>query len=80
MTSSYDAGTRAFLQPFRETAPGPLVSTTAEVVAQVRDPARLRRQWGETITQVNQRWNPHQDGHAAERAVEAILGLRDPRQ
>ncbi len=41
----YTAGVRGFLFPFEETAPGPLVVTTDEVVAQVRDVPRSPRHW-----------------------------------
>jgi CDP-glycerol glycerophosphotransferase (TagB/SpsB family) len=75
--AAYDAGTRAFLQPFRDTAPGPLVGTTEQVIEEVRDPARLRDRWAADIAATNDRWNPYQDGRAAERAVEALLALRE---
>ena len=76
--AAYDAGTRAFIQPFRETAPGPMVTTTAEVVSQVRDAAGLRARWAGDIETMNERWNPYQDGRAAARVVQAILDLRAP--
>ena len=73
--ADYTAGVRGFLFPFEDTAPGPLVATTDEVVAEVRDPAALAARWGERVRDFDARYNPHQDGHAAERMLDAILGL-----
>jgi CDP-glycerol glycerophosphotransferase len=73
--ADYTAGVRGFLFPFAETAPGPLVATTEEVVAQVRDVAALSDEWGQRIRSFDQRFNPHQDGHAAARMLDAILAL-----
>ena len=42
----YTGGVRGFLFPFTDTAPGPLVRTTDEVVAQVRDVPSARRDLG----------------------------------
>ncbi len=73
--ADYTAGVRGFLFPFAETAPGPLVATTDEVVAQVRDVAALSATWSERVRAFDQRFNPHQDGRAAARMLDAILRL-----
>ncbi|HET9841481.1 MAG TPA: CDP-glycerol glycerophosphotransferase family protein, partial [Nocardioides sp.] len=73
--ADYTAGVRGFLFPFAETAPGPLVATTDEVVAQVRDVAALSATWGERVRAFDERFNPYQDGHAAARMLDAILTL-----
>ena len=68
-------GVRGFLFPFEETAPGPLVRTTDEVVAQVRDVPALAATWAGRIADFDARINPYQDGRAAERMLDAILTL-----
>jgi CDP-glycerol glycerophosphotransferase len=71
----YTSGVRGFLFPFAETAPGPLVSTTDEVVAQVRDVPALAAAWVGRIADLDARMNPFQDGQAASRFVDAIEQL-----
>jgi CDP-glycerol glycerophosphotransferase (TagB/SpsB family) len=71
----YTAGVRGFLFPFADTAPGPLVATTEEVVAQVRDVPSLSATWTDRVRAFDTAYNPHQDGHAAERMLDAILLL-----
>ena len=73
--ADYTAGVRGFLFPFTETAPGPLVRTTDEVVAQVRDVPVLATSWSDRVRAFDAQFNPWQDGHAAERMVDAILAL-----
>jgi len=73
--ADYTAGVRGFLFPFEETAPGPLVETTDQVVSHVRDVAALSVAWGERVRQFDQRFNPHQDGRAAARMLDSILAL-----
>ncbi len=73
--ADYTAGVRGFLFPFEDTAPGPRVATTDEVVAQVRDVAALTATWADRVRAFDARFNPHQDGHAAERMLDAIVGM-----
>jgi CDP-glycerol glycerophosphotransferase (TagB/SpsB family) len=75
--ADYTAGVRGFLFPFEETAPGPLVATTEEVVDQVRDVAALSAAWSEKVREFDARFNPHQDGQASARLVDAVLSLVD---
>jgi CDP-glycerol glycerophosphotransferase (TagB/SpsB family) len=72
----YSGAGRGFLFPFEESAPGPLVATTAEVVAWVRDRPRLEAEFGPAVAAFNERFNRFQDGHAAERVVD-WLDARD---
>ena len=65
----YGSRTRGFLWDFGETAPGPWVRDTAEVVAELRDLDALTRRWAEPLAAFNARYNELQDGHAAERVV-----------
>ncbi len=71
----YTSGVRGFLFPFAETAPGPLVGTTDEVVAHVRDVPTLAATWVGRIADFDAAYNPHQDGLAAARMLDAILAL-----
>jgi phage-related baseplate assembly protein len=53
------------------------VTTTREVVDQVRDVAALSAAWEARIHAFDTAYNPHQDGHAAERLLDAVeLALR----
>jgi CDP-glycerol glycerophosphotransferase (TagB/SpsB family) len=72
--ADYASG-RGFLFPFADTAPGPLVSTTGEVIERLRDVAALAAEWSERIHAFDAAYNPHQDGHAAARLLDAILTL-----
>jgi CDP-glycerol glycerophosphotransferase (TagB/SpsB family) len=65
----YGSRTRGFLWDFGETAPGPWVADTTGVVAQLRDLDGLASRWGPAIADFNARYNPLNDGHAAERVV-----------
>ena len=70
----YTGGVRGFLHDFRASAPGPLVTTTDEVVAELRDLPQLSRRWSESIREFNETFNSLQDGDAANRTVEAFFG------
>ncbi|MDF1606191.1 CDP-glycerol glycerophosphotransferase family protein [Nocardioides sp. YIM 152315] len=72
----YASGSRRFLFPFEESAPGPLVVDTAGVVEQLLDPA-LAERWAGPIAEFNVRWNPFQDGRAAARVVDALEQVLD---
>ena len=65
----YTEQTRGFLYPFEDSAPGPMVATTEEVVAALRDVPALAREWSERIAEFNATYQPLSDGHAAERVV-----------
>jgi CDP-glycerol glycerophosphotransferase (TagB/SpsB family) len=69
----YDAGSRSFLFPFAESAPGPFVRDTGEVVARIRDLAGLREQYAAAIAGFNATYNRWHDGHATERVVDQLL-------
>jgi CDP-glycerol glycerophosphotransferase (TagB/SpsB family) len=70
---TYGSQVRGFLWDYRETTPGPLVSTTAEVVTMLRDLDGLSARWADELTAFNTRYNPNHDGHAAERVVAAFF-------
>ncbi|MCW2756810.1 MAG: hypothetical protein JWO46_556, partial [Nocardioidaceae bacterium] len=69
----YTGRVRGFLQDYRDTAPGPLVNTTAEVAAELRDLDALADRWREPIATFNARFNALADGHASERVVAAFF-------
>jgi CDP-glycerol glycerophosphotransferase (TagB/SpsB family) len=73
--ADYTAGVRGFLFAFEDTAPGPLVATTDEVVSLVGDVPALRATWVDRVRTFDATFNPHQDGHAAERMLDSIFGL-----
>ena len=66
-------GARGFLHDFRASAPGPLLTTTEEVVAALGDVPGLAAAYAGGLADFNNRFNGHQDGHAAERVVEAFF-------
>jgi CDP-glycerol glycerophosphotransferase (TagB/SpsB family) len=68
------AGGRGFLYDFTDSAPGPLLRSTAEVVDALADPAALQRDYAAELAAFNARFNAFQDGHAAERVVEMFFG------
>ena len=65
----YTEETRGFLYSFADSAPGPLVETTSEVVDALRDLPALQRRWADRVAAFNATYNPLDDGHAAERVV-----------
>ncbi|CAM3314433.1 CDP-glycerol glycerophosphotransferase family protein [Nocardioides dubius] len=70
--ADYADGARGFLYPFEESAPGPLLNTTAEVIAELRDLPGLRERSAPLIAAFNERFNAFHDGGAAARVVDAI--------
>ena len=75
----YAEGLRGFLFPFRDSAPGPLVRSTADVVAAVRDVDALRNRWAGELRSFNATYNAWQDGRAAGRVVDRLTGLQKER-
>jgi CDP-glycerol glycerophosphotransferase (TagB/SpsB family) len=71
----YTGGVRGFLLPFTDTAPGPLVSTTHEVVDLLSDVRALDAEWGDRVRAFDAELNPWQDGHASARMLDQILAL-----
>lgn len=65
----YTERTRGFLFDFARSAPGPLVDTTEQVVAELADLPALTERWTPRITEFNAYYNRLNDGHAAERVV-----------
>lgn len=72
--ATYAGGVRGFLFDFAESAPGPLLDTTAEVIAALRDLDALRREHAPAYAAFHERFNRYMDGHATERVVKAFFG------
>jgi CDP-glycerol glycerophosphotransferase (TagB/SpsB family) len=69
---TYGASLRGFLYPFTDSAPGPLVATTEEVVERLRDIDALRAATAEQVAAFNARYHPWRDDRAAQRVVDAL--------
>jgi CDP-glycerol glycerophosphotransferase len=76
----YDA-VRGGVIPYGPTAPGPHVSSTREVVAQLRDLTRLARRTSAARAEFRRQYVELDDGHASARLVDAVFvprGDADP--
>ncbi len=71
---TYARGARGFLYPFEETAPGPWVATTDEVVAKLRDLDAVRREHRAAYEAFNARFNYLQDGRSAQVVADEFFG------
>lgn len=69
---TYGTSKRGFLYPFTDSAPGPLVATTAEVVAQLSDLDALRARSAAPLRDFNARYQPWHDDGAARRVVDDL--------
>jgi CDP-glycerol glycerophosphotransferase len=65
--------TRGWLFDFEPTAPGPLVSTTDEVIDRLRDLGRLRTEYAGAYETFRADYLDLEDGHAAARFVDAVM-------
>jgi len=72
----YGGTARGWLFDYEPTAPGPLVSTTAEAVAALRDLPALTAQYAEARARFSRDYLDLEDGHAAARLVDAVLRPR----
>jgi CDP-glycerol glycerophosphotransferase len=74
----YQTEARGSLWDYEPTAPGPLLSTTDEVIATLRDLDTVRTSYTEAYATFRRDFLDLDDGHATERLVKA-LGLTAPR-
>lgn len=74
---SYTSGGRGFLFPFEESAPGPLLTSPEEVVAALRDLDEVSARFSDDYRAFNARFNKDNDGHAADRLVDAFFFGQD---
>jgi CDP-glycerol glycerophosphotransferase len=68
--------TRGWLFDFEPTAPGPLVQSTEEVVAALRDLDDVRSRHAEQYAEFRATYLDLEDGHAASRLVDAVFAPR----
>ncbi|TDC53214.1 CDP-glycerol:glycerophosphate glycerophosphotransferase [Actinomadura sp. KC345] len=64
---------RGFYFDFDAEAPGPMLSTSAEVVDALRDPGALDTGFRDARAAFAARYCPHDDGHAASRVLDRVL-------
>lgn len=64
---------RPALFSFEESAPGPLTSTTSQVIDELNKAESYEVRFGESLDSFNQRFNSLSDGRAAERVVEQFF-------
>jgi CDP-glycerol glycerophosphotransferase len=67
-------GGRGFLYPFEESAPGPQLRDTDEVVAALEDLPAVVTRYAEQYAAFQRRFNYRQDGHAAQRVAARYFG------
>ncbi|MFJ8948715.1 CDP-glycerol glycerophosphotransferase family protein [Streptomyces sp. NPDC102381] len=65
---------RGFYFDFEENAPGPLLSTSQELIESIRDVDRLHRRHALQYRRFQQQFCDLEDGHAARRVVDHLLG------
>ncbi len=70
----YARDTRGFLFDFASSAPGPLLSSSPEVVEALLDLPQVAVRYADELRRFNERFNRYQDGRAASRVVEAFFG------
>jgi len=68
--------TRGWIIDFEPTAPGPLVTTTEEVVAHLLDLDAVRADFGDQYDRFRSEYLDLEDGHAAARLVDAVFASR----
>ena len=69
----YRDSLRGFYFDFESTAPGPLVRTTARLVAVLRDHEELCRSTADSVASFRRTFSPPDDGHAGDRVVDALV-------
>lgn len=71
--ADYAGGVRGFLYDFAESAPGPLLDTTTEVVEALRDLDGLRQRYAADYAAFQTRFNQRMDGTSTHRVVSAFF-------
>ncbi|GLY19666.1 CDP-glycerol--glycerophosphate glycerophosphotransferase [Kineosporia sp. NBRC 101677] len=69
----YAAEVRGFYFDLSLDPPGPMVSTQDELIGQLSDLDRMRKQYGEAYERFQQKFCYLEDGHAAERLLERLV-------
>ena len=69
---------RGFYLDFEADAPGPLLATSAELIAAVRDIGQVARSYQQAQAAFAAKFCPLDDGHAAARVVDRLLREQQP--
>ncbi|MFT4010306.1 MAG: CDP-glycerol glycerophosphotransferase family protein [Nocardioidaceae bacterium] len=72
---AYTTGVRGFLFDYRETAPGPLLATTGEVVAALQDLEKVRRDYAGQYAAMHAKYNYCMDGRSTQRVAETFMSM-----
>ena len=71
---SYRDNLRGFYFDFEETAPGPLLTESDQVIESLRNIGEVAEQAGPAYRSFVDRFCPLDDGHAAARVVDRVFG------
>jgi CDP-glycerol glycerophosphotransferase len=71
----YRDSVRGFYFDYEDWAPGPVTSTSEELVSLLADLPGLRQAWDARYRAFVQRFCPHEDGHAGERVAQRLLSV-----
>ena len=71
-------GSRGFYLDFESESPGPILSTSDEVVAALADLPGVAAEYGQRYAAWRARFNAWEDGHASQRVVDAVFGPGSP--
>lgn len=74
--ATYRDSTRGFYFDFEPVAPGPLLGTTDEVVAALRELPAVTERYAAKYAAFRERFSHLEDGHATERVVDRLLTMR----
>jgi CDP-glycerol glycerophosphotransferase len=71
--AEYSGSLRGTYFDLAASAPGPVLDSTEEVLAALQDLDKVRSGYAGAYAAWRAKFNPYDDGHAAERAVDALL-------
>lgn len=70
----YRSELRPLYFDYEDWAPGPMTITDDELIDHLRQPASIFDSYGEKLHRFKERFSPHDDGHASDRVLDAVLG------
>lgn len=70
---SYRDKLRGFYFDFEKEAPGPLVTTTEEIIQEMKEVDQIRSKYKDKIAWFEETFHALEDGHATERVVKAVF-------
>ena len=71
--ANYRDNLRGFYLDYTSEMPGPILTSQEELLAALGSLDEVRRQYAEKLEEFVARFAPHDDGHAAERVVDAVF-------